>query len=59
MYMFYFNVHQSVLVDSHIGITHVFLCINICQVPRKLFEHEATRPECSKLSQGTLQMLMQ
>ena len=25
------------------GITHVFSCINICLVPRKLFEHEANR----------------
>ena len=24
-----------------IRITHVFSCINICGVPRKLFEHEA------------------
>ena len=23
---------------------HVFSCINICQVPRKLFEHEAVSP---------------
>ena len=28
----------------NIGITHVFSCINICQVPRKLFEHEDVRP---------------
>ena len=27
-----------------IGITHVFSCINICRVPRMLFEHEADRP---------------
>ena len=26
-----------------IGITHVFSCINICRVPRMLFEHEADR----------------
>ena len=25
----------------NIGITHVFSCVNICWVPRKLFEHEA------------------
>ena len=24
-----------------IGINHGFECINICQVPRKVFEHEA------------------
>ena len=28
----------------NIGITHVFSCINICRVPRMLFEHEADRP---------------
>ena len=26
---------------ENIGITHVFSCINICRVPRMLFEHEA------------------
>ena len=26
-----------------IGITHVFSSINICRVPRMLFEHEADR----------------
>ena len=29
---------------KNIGITHVFSCINICRVPRMLFEHEADRP---------------
>ena len=29
---------------QYIGITHVFSCINICRVPRMLFEHEADRP---------------
>ena len=28
----------------NIGITHVFSSINICRVPRMLFEHEADRP---------------
>ena len=28
----------------NIGIIHVFSCINICRVPRMLFEHEADRP---------------
>ena len=28
----------------NIGITHVFSCINICRVPRMMFEHEADRP---------------
>ena len=30
--------------SANIGITHVFSCINICRVPRMLFEHEADRP---------------
>ena len=32
------------LFADNIGITHVFSCINICRVPRMLFEHEADRP---------------
>ena len=35
-----------------IGITHVFSCINICRVPRKLFEHEAFRPSFQTSSEG-------
>ena len=31
-------------MQGNIGITHVFSCINICRVPRMLFEHEADRP---------------
>ena len=34
----------SVLVCENIGITHVFSCINICLVPRMLFQHKADRP---------------
>ena len=32
------------LLCKNIGITHVFSFINICRVPRMLFEHEAERP---------------
>ena len=35
-----------------IGITHVFLCINICRVPRKLFEYKADRPSVETSSEG-------
>ena len=37
---------STCLVTScqNIGITHVFSCINICRVPRMLFEREADRP---------------
>ena len=31
-------------VVTIIGIIHDFSCINICRVPRMLFEHEADRP---------------
>ena len=36
----------------NIGITHVFSCINICRVPRKLFEHEAVRPSVQTSPEG-------
>ena len=38
---------------SNIGITNVFSCINICRVPRKLFEHKAIRPSVQTSSEGT------
>ena len=38
-----FNL-MSKEIHVNIGITHVFSCINICRVPRMLFEHEADRP---------------
>ena len=31
---------------------HVSSCINICPVPRKLFEHEAARPSVQTSSEG-------
>ena len=34
-------VHAQLQNSVDIGITHVFSCINICWVLRKLFEHEA------------------
>ena len=37
------NSGNTDLVCKNIWITHAFSCINICQVPRKLFEHEAAR----------------
>ena len=37
---------------NNIGITHGFSCINICRVPRKLFEHEAARPSVQTSSEG-------
>ena len=36
----------------NIGITHGFSSINICRVPRKLFEHEAVRPSVQISSEG-------
>ena len=45
----YFSIPRK---TYNIGITHVFSCINICQVPRKLFEHEATRLSVQISSEG-------
>ena len=42
----------SIKGPLNIGITHVFSGINICQVPRKLFEHEAVRPSVQTSSKG-------
>ena len=36
----------------NIEITHVFSCINICRVPRKLFEHETVRQSVQTSSEG-------
>ena len=36
----------------NIGIAHVFSCIDIRRVPRKLFEHEAVRPSVQTSSEG-------
>ena len=35
-----------------IGIAHVFSCINVYPVSRKLFEHEAVRPIVQTSSKG-------
>ena len=40
------------IMGANIGITHVFSCINICRVPRMLFEHEADRPSIQTSSEG-------
>ena len=36
--------YKGIICQHNIGITHVFSCINIYQVSRMLFEHEADRP---------------
>ena len=38
--------------ENDIGITHVFSCINICWVPRKMFEHEADMPSAQTSPEG-------
>ena len=38
--------------DNIIGITHVFSCINICRVPRKVFEYEAVRLSAQTSPEG-------
>ena len=42
--MYAFFLFYLIQLSVIIGITHVFSCINICRVPRMLFEHEADRP---------------
>ena len=39
-------------IDDIIGITHVFSCINICRVPRKVFQHEVDRPSAQTSPEG-------
>ena len=38
------NSYTNRNLCKNIGITHVFSCMNICWVPRMLFELEADRP---------------
>ena len=45
------QVGQMPIIDN-IGITHVFSCINICRVPRKVFEHEVDRPSAQTSPEG-------
>ena len=45
---FYYRYLKYKKNNCNIGITHVFSCINICRVPRKLFEHEAVIHEAIK-----------
>ena len=42
----------SFMHHYNIEITHVFSCINICGVPRMLFEHKADRPSVQTSSEG-------
>ena len=49
-FLFKFKIANS--ESSIIGIKHVFSCINICRVPRMLFEHEADRPSDQTSSEG-------
>ena len=46
------NLEETEVSSFIIGITHVFSCINICRVPRMLFEHEADRPSVQTSSEG-------
>ena len=43
---------QITPAPSNIGITHGFSYINICRVPREMFEHEAARPSVQISSEG-------
>ena len=42
----------TLCTGENIGITHVFSCINMCRVPRMLFEHEADRSSVQTSSEG-------
>ena len=50
------NVGNPDLVCENIGITHVFSCINICRVHRKLFEHEGVRLSVQTSTEGPCKM---
>ena len=43
---------EFILERYTIGITHVFSCINICGVQRKVFEHKADRPSAQTSPEG-------
>ena len=47
-----FSIHCKLFILKNIEITHVFSCISICRVPRKLFEHEAVMPSVQTSSEG-------
>ena len=48
-----FLVHpQAIYFTINIGTTHVFSCINMCQVSRKVFEHEANRTSAQTSTEG-------
>ena len=40
-------------LDRTLGITHVFSCINICLVQRKVFEHDADTPSARRSPKGS------
>ena len=46
-----YHINVGIFSLDTIGITHVFSCINICRVPRKLFEREAVRPSVQTSSE--------
>ena len=48
----YFPYCANFKETKNIGITHVFSCINICRLPRKLFENEAVRPSVQASPEG-------
>ena len=46
------NSYTNKRLCKNIGITYVFSGINICRVPRELFEHGADRPSVQTSSEG-------
>ena len=60
--LFFFTVWGIIIISKkrffllRVGIMHVFSCICICGVPRKLFENEAIRPSVLTLSEGPVKL---
>ena len=47
-----YNLINKKKFTVNIGITHAFSRINICRVPRKVFDHEADRPSAQISPEG-------
>ena len=47
-----FDIRSSIVLTYLIIGNTFFSCINICRVPRKMFEHEANRPSLQTSPEG-------
>ena len=48
-----FSIYLNRRVFAMLLPSHDFSCINICQVSRKMFKHEAVRPSVQISSEGS------